>query len=309
MYGIVLAAALTSGTTAADWGWKHKGCYCSCSCYCSCYCGGYCSGCYGCYGCYGCGWCGGCHGCWTSCGCYGCHGYCGGWGCCSCSCGGYISGACYGCYGACTAVCYGCAVPAAGGVIIGSGASGAPAMYGNEQVRASRPATVIVKASKDIQLKVNGQVAPRKGDEETYTSPALTPGRTYSYTFVAERTVDGKPVTETKEVNVYAGRSTLVDFSDFGKPSVAKAETGSATVTVVLPASAKLTVNDVAVTASGRQTFTTPKLEKGRSYFYTVKAEIVRDGKPVTETRRIDVEAGKDVTVDFTVNANLTASR
>jgi uncharacterized protein (TIGR03000 family) len=313
MYGIVLAAALTSGTTAADWGFKHKGCYCA-GCHCGCYCGCGC-GCYGGYGCYGCGWCGGCHGCWTTCGCYGCHGYCGGWGCCSCSCGcyhgGYVSGACYGCYGCCTAICHGCAVPVVGGVIINGGAVAAPVMIGDEQVRATRAATVIVKASKDVQLKVNGQVAPRKSDEETYTSPALTPGRTYSYTFVAERTVDGQPVTETKEVTVYAGRSTVVDFSNFGKAAVAKteAEAAPASVTVVLPENAKLTVNDVAVTAKGKQTFTTPKLEQGKSYFYTVKAEIVRDGKPVTETRRIDVAAGKDVTVDFTVNANLTASR
>jgi uncharacterized protein (TIGR03000 family) len=184
-------------------------------------------------------------------------------------------------------------------------------MIGNEQVRAGQAATVVVKASKDVQLKVNGQAAPRKSDEETYTSPALMPGRTYSYTFVAERTVDGQRVTETKEVNVYAGRTTVVDFSDLGKPAVAKAEAEAApaSVTVVLPENATLTVNDVAINAKGKQTFATPKLEKGKTYFYTVKAELVRDGKPVTETRKIDVAAGKDVTVDFTANATLTASR
>lgn len=308
MYGIVLAAALTSGTTAADWGFKHR---CHGGCACSCWCGG--CGCYGGYGCYGCGgcYCGGGHGCWTTCGCYGCYGYCGGWSCCSCSCGcyggGYVSGACYGCYGACTAIPYGGAAPAVGVPVI----EGGVIIGGEVKATSNRPATVIVKASKDIQLKVNGQEAPRKNDEETYTSPALTPGRTYTYTFVAERVVDGKPVTETKEVAVYAGRSTLVDFSNFGQAAVAKteAEAAPANVTVVLPENAKLTVNDVAITAKGKQTFATPKLEKGKSYFYTVKAEIVRDGKPVTETRKIDVAAGKDVTVDFTVNATLTASR
>jgi len=180
---------------------------------------------------------------------------------------------------------------------------------GEVKATTNAPATVVVKAAKDITLKVNGTVAARKSDEETYTSPALVAGRTYSYTFVAERMVDGKPVTETKEVNVYAGRTAMVDFSGFGT-EVAKAdETATASVTVVLPENAKLTVNDVAITATGKQTFTTPKLEKGKSYFYTVKAEIVRDGKPVTETRKIDVAAGKDVTIDFTANEKLTASR
>lgn len=185
-----------------------------------------------------------------------------------------------------------------GGVIIGSATK-------------LQPAKVLVKANKDIQLKVNGQQAPRRSDEETYTSPGLTPGRTYSYVFVAEGTVDGKTVTKTKEVNVYAGRTSVVDFSDFATTAVAKveAEEAPASVTVVLPENAKLTVNDVVVNAKGKQTFTTPKLEKGKSYFYTVKAELVRDGKPVTETRRIDVTAGKDVTIDFTSTALLTASR
>lgn len=296
MYGLVLATALTSGTVAADWGWRH-GCH-------KCHCGGWCGcGCYGGYGCYGCG---GCHGCWTSCGCYGCYGYCGGWGCgCSCGCyGGYGYAGCYGCYGCCAAIHGVYSAPAmapatTGAVIIGG------------QVSANRPATVIVKADTNIQLKVNGQIAPRRSNEETYNSPALVPGRTYSYTFVAERTVDGKTQTETKEVTVAAGRQTTVDFSTFGTTAAVKTEpeTAPASVTVVLPENATLTVNDVAVTATGKQTFQTPKLEKGRSYFYTVKAEVVRDGKSVTETRRIDVAAGKEVTVDFTTPTTLTASR
>jgi uncharacterized protein (TIGR03000 family) len=197
-------------------------------------------------------------------------------------------------------------VPSTGTTVVpGTGGTYGP------QVSANRPATVIVKANRDIQLKVNGQVAPRHSDEETYNSPALVPGRTYSYTFVAERTVDGKTMTETKEVTVAAGRQTTVDFSTFATTATVKTEPDSApaSVTVVLPENAKLTVNDVAVTATGKQTFQTPMLQKGKSYFYTVKAEIVRDGKTVSETRRIDVAAGKDVTVDFTSPTTLTASR
>jgi uncharacterized protein (TIGR03000 family) len=187
--------------------------------------------------------------------------------------------------------------PAVGGVI-----------YGGEVVSANRAATVVVKADREAQIKVNGQVAPRKSDEETYNSPALVPGRTYSYTFVAELTRGGKTYTDTKEITVQAGRQSVVDFTGLGTTAKAEPESAPASVTVVLPANAKLTVNDVAVTATGKQTFQTPKLEKGKSYFYTVKAELVRDGKAVTETRRIDVAAGKEVTVDFTT-PTLTASR
>jgi uncharacterized protein (TIGR03000 family) len=329
MYGIILATALTTGTTAADWGFRHgcHGCHCGCWCGCSCGCygcyGGYCScGCYGCYSYCG-GW--GCHGCWGCCGCYGCYGYCGGWGChcggCGCY-GGCMAYGCYGCYGGCMAYgCYGCCH---GGTVIYGGTYAAPPTMtpaptdgktiegkdkDGKEVSIRRPATVVVKADSDVEIKVNGQATPRKTTEEAYTTPALVPGRLYSYTFVAEVTRDGKKQTETKEVTVRAGRRTVVDFTSLGT-AVAKAEAEAASVTVILPEGAKLTVNDVAVNAEGKQTFQTPKLEKGKSYFYTVKAELTRDGKPVSETRRVDVAAGKEVTVDFTKgSATLTASR
>jgi uncharacterized protein (TIGR03000 family) len=196
--------------------------------------------------------------------------------------------------------------PAGGGAVIDGGV-----IYGGAQVSANRPATVVVKADTEVQIKVNGQVTPRRSSEETYNSPALVPGRTYSYTVVAELTRDGKTYTDTKDIVVQAGRQSVVDFTSLGTTATAtkaEPESAPASVTVVLPADAKLTVNDVAVSATGKQTFQTPKLEKGKSYFYTVKAEVVRDGKTVTETRRIDVAAGKEVTVDFTT-PTLTASR
>lgn len=83
----------------------------------------------------------------------------------------------------------------------------------------------------------------------------------------------------------------------------------SAKVTFVVPSNTKLFVNDVAVSAEGKQTFDTPKLAKGKSYFYTVKAEINREGQTVTDIRRIDVAAGKALTVDFTKAERQTASR
>ena len=314
MYGIVLATALTTGMTAPDFGFHKRGCSCS-ACYAGCSCGCYGCGCYGCWSScsYGCSCYGGCasyHGCWTTCGCYGCYGYCGGWGC-SCSCYSacaacYGCSGCYGChtyYGCSTcAVSYGCAVPMAvpGKVVEGKVIEG--------EVSTRIPATVIVKADPSVVVKVNGQTTTRKTAEESFRSPALVPGRSYTYTVVAEYTRDGKAMTETKEITVSAGRQTVVDFSDLGT-AVATAETEPANVTVILPTGAKLTVNDVVVAASGNQTFQTPKLEKGKSYFYTVKAEVVRDGKPVTETRRVDVEAGKAITVDFTTASTLTASR
>src|SRR5262245_19292048 len=170
MYGIVLAAALTTGTTAADFGF-HKRCHGCAACY-SCACSCSCYGCYGCwsgcacYGCYG-GYygCASYHGCWNTCGCYGCYGYCGGWGC-SCSCYG-----CYACYGVHHPVVVPMMAPPAGGKIIEKKIEGK-----KEEVSIQQPATVIVKADPAVTIKVNGHVTPRRGAEETYHSPALVPG-------------------------------------------------------------------------------------------------------------------------------------
>jgi uncharacterized protein (TIGR03000 family) len=73
-----------------------------------------------------------------------------------------------------------------------------------------------------------------------------------------------------------------------------------ARVTVRLPADARLFVDDVLCPlTSGERTFTTPPLRTGRVYFYTLKAEVVRDGQTRSTSRRIDVEAGKELTVEF----------
>jgi uncharacterized protein (TIGR03000 family) len=73
-----------------------------------------------------------------------------------------------------------------------------------------------------------------------------------------------------------------------------------AKVVVQLPTDAKLFVDDQPIKATTeRQTFNTPKLERGQTYFYDVRAEVVRDGKTVVENQRILVRAGDEVTVSF----------
>jgi uncharacterized protein (TIGR03000 family) len=67
-----------------------------------------------------------------------------------------------------------------------------------------------------------------------------------------------------------------------------------------LPEDAKLYVDDVVCPLkSGTRSFETPKLEPGRRYYYTIKAEMVRDGQTRTENRQVIVEAGKESVVDF----------
>jgi uncharacterized protein (TIGR03000 family) len=77
-----------------------------------------------------------------------------------------------------------------------------------------------------------------------------------------------------------------------------------ARVTVVLPRTGRLWVNDLPVHAAGTQTFDTPELEPEKVYVYTMKVEQVKFGQRVTETRRVEVRAGQAVKVDFTQPAS-----
>lgn len=83
-----------------------------------------------------------------------------------------------------------------------------------------------------------------------------------------------------------------------------------ARVIVRLPSDARLTVDGVdCPLASGNRTFDTPALEPGKKYVYTMKAEVVRDGQTYAETRRVIVEAGKRVKVDFSELPELQAAQ
>jgi uncharacterized protein (TIGR03000 family) len=69
---------------------------------------------------------------------------------------------------------------------------------------------------------------------------------------------------------------------------------------VEVPAEAKLYIDDRPMkTPSSRRTFTTPNLQPGQAYYYIVRAELVRDGKPFSQTKRVIVRPGEEVTASF----------
>ena len=75
---------------------------------------------------------------------------------------------------------------------------------------------------------------------------------------------------------------------------------GQARVIVQLPADAKLYADNIQTTlTSGQRTFVTPVLEKGRDFQYQMKVEYQRDGRTVTETKKVVVRADAVVRVDF----------
>ena len=221
MYSVVLATVLTAGGATPDCWWSHS-CWTSChGCYSSCYgCSGSCTG-WGCYGsCHGWGCYGSCNGCWSSCygSCYGC------------------SASCYGsCYGTSWTPSYASAVPTYSNW---SPPGSAPQMQKVPEISTGmQAASVVIKASPDVKLKVNGQATPLDSVEQRFRTPLLQAGQVYSYEIVATGMRDGKEVSETRKVLVRAGQESRVDFTDMITGTTAP----SSTVTAQNPALPVLT--------------------------------------------------------------------
>jgi uncharacterized protein (TIGR03000 family) len=75
-----------------------------------------------------------------------------------------------------------------------------------------------------------------------------------------------------------------------------------ATIVVRLPVDTKLTIEGHATrSTSALRTFTTPPLEPGREFEYTLKAELTQAGRTQTTTTQVTVRAGEEtfVTIEF----------
>ncbi len=74
----------------------------------------------------------------------------------------------------------------------------------------------------------------------------------------------------------------------------------NARLIVEVPADAKLFVDDQPMkTNSARRVFNTPTLEEGQAYYYILRAEVIRDGKQLSESKRVIVHAGDVVRTTF----------
>lgn len=75
-------------------------------------------------------------------------------------------------------------------------------------------------------------------------------------------------------------------------------EEDEANISIELPEGAKLYVDGHMINAESRK-FHTPKLPKGKKFYYEMKAEMVVAGKAVTEEKTIIVKAGDKLTERF----------
>jgi len=64
------------------------------------------------------------------------------------------------------------------------------------------------------RLTVQGQPSQQTGNERSFYSTPLEPGKTYAYTFQATWMQNGQEVTREKRVDIVAGQNTIVNFMD-----------------------------------------------------------------------------------------------
>ena len=139
----------------------------------------------------------------------------------------------------------------------------------------------------------------------SFLTPELKAGEVGEYDFRVEVPRGGKVVTRTSRVTLRAGSVVRLAYEDMafaGEREKGSAENVAAStrITVRLPADARLYVHGkfCPLTSSSRS-FVTAKLEPGTKYFYTLRAELVRDGRKLSESRQVTFKAGERVTVHF----------
>ena len=66
----------------------------------------------------------------------------------------------------------------------------------------------------DAQVWIGGEATTKTGEERTFASPALTPGKSYTYQIKAVWTENGKPIEKTQKVKVLANETTNVTFGE-----------------------------------------------------------------------------------------------
>jgi uncharacterized protein (TIGR03000 family) len=71
---------------------------------------------------------------------------------------------------------------------------------------------------------------------------------------------------------------------------------------VTLPADAKLTIDgNPTVSTSESRVFESPSLTPGKTFYYVLKATVVRGGKTETVTEKVAVRAGEDTRVKIEI--------
>jgi uncharacterized protein (TIGR03000 family) len=164
-------------------------------------------------------------------------------------------------------------------------------------------ALLSVKVPADAKVFVNDRATTSTGSDREFVSRDLANGARYNYEVRAEFVRDGKPVVETKSVQLTAGQTAALDF-DSATPSVQTADSSPRTTLIVhVPDDAKLFLAGRETTSTGPvREFSTTRLPSGSEWnTYAIRAVVERDGKQEVREQNVSLKAGesREVTISF----------
>jgi len=87
-----------------------------------------------------------------------------------------------------------------------------PASYSTSESSQNVAHLNVMLPAADAEVWLGNSQTTQQGMQRLFQSPALEPGKDYTYTVKARWTSDGKAVEQTRDVNVRAGQTSNVDF-------------------------------------------------------------------------------------------------
>lgn len=162
-------------------------------------------------------------------------------------------------------------------------------------------ALLSVKVPADAKVFVNDRPTTSTGIDREFVSRDLQVGARYNYKVRAEFERDGKPVIESKSVQLAAGQTANIDFT--GESASTAANNARTTLIVRLPEDAKLYLAGKEMKATGAvREFSTSKLANGSQWnTYAIRAIVERDGRQEVREETVSLKAGeaREVTINF----------
>jgi uncharacterized protein (TIGR03000 family) len=73
-------------------------------------------------------------------------------------------------------------------------------------------ARITVRVAPNAQIWFEDTATRQTGALREFQSPALTPGKTYTYDIRAQWRANGREVTQSRHISVHAGDRVMVDF-------------------------------------------------------------------------------------------------
>jgi uncharacterized protein (TIGR03000 family) len=140
----------------------------------------------------------------------------------------------------------------------------------------------------------SGSYYPSYSYTGVYSYPAYG---IYSYPTYGMAYGASETAAPTSTTSMYYEPGTQISPAGFGRA----VDNNAALIEVRVPPVAQVTFDGEATRQQGPdRIFSSPSLEPGKNYHYDVKARWTENGKPMEQTRRVEVRAGQRTTVDFT---------